>query len=140
MMRKRFYSEEVVNALLLRDQKNYKKIKMLCMKDEVLKIHLLSKISEWKISLFQLKKNSITLGNHGDNDDDLDVEEWWDNLQEKCRLMQLNTLESQIRIGAEIAITVGAFLYLAAAVREARFLGTRMFFENLVNKWVFVIE
>lgn len=76
--------------------------------------------------------NTIIPGNQ--DDDDLDVEEWWDNLQEECRLMQLDTIESQIRIGAELAITVGAFLYLAAAVREARFLGTRMFFENLVNK------
>lgn len=68
-----------------------------------------------------------------DEGDDLDVEEWWDNLKEECRLMQLNTLESQIRISAEIIITFGAFLYLAAAVREARFLGGRMFFENLVR-------
>lgn len=66
------------------------------------------------------------------NDDDYDVEEWWDNLQEECRLMQLDGTESKIRFTAEIVMTVGAFVYLAAAVREARFLGGRMFFENLV--------
>lgn len=61
------------------------------------------------------------------------MEEWWDNLQEECRLMQLDSPEAKIRFTAEIAMTVGAFVYLAAAVREARFLGLRMFFENLVN-------
>ncbi|XP_023309951.1 transient receptor potential cation channel subfamily V member 5 [Anoplophora glabripennis] len=64
-------------------------------------------------------------------DDEYDVEEWWDNLQEECRLMQLETPEAKIRLAAEVAITIGAFLYLGAAIREARFLGTRMFFENL---------
>lgn len=47
--------------------------------------------------------------------------------------MQLNTLQAQIRISAESIITIGAFLYLAAAVREAKFLGGRIFFENLVR-------
>ncbi|VEN38217.1 unnamed protein product [Callosobruchus maculatus] len=59
------------------------------------------------------------------------MEEWWDNLQEECRLMQLDSLEAKVRFTAEVLITIGSFLYLAAAVREARFLGTRMFFENL---------
>ncbi|CAG9853902.1 unnamed protein product [Phyllotreta striolata] len=67
----------------------------------------------------------------GEIDDDYDVEEWWDNLREECRLMQLDSLEAKIRFSAEIAISIGAFLYLASAVREARFLGLRMFFENL---------
>lgn len=61
------------------------------------------------------------------------MEEWWDNLREECRLMQLDSLEAKIRFSSEIAISIGAFLYLAAAIREARFLGTRMFFENLVG-------
>ncbi|CAH1105223.1 unnamed protein product [Psylliodes chrysocephalus] len=64
-------------------------------------------------------------------DDDYDMEEWWDNLAEECRLMQLDSLEAKIRFSAEIAITIGSFLYLISAVREARFLGLRMFFENL---------
>lgn len=68
-----------------------------------------------------------------DDDDDYDVEEWWDNLQEECRLMNLDLPEAQIRFTAELGITLGAFIYLAAAVREARFLGLRMFFENLVK-------
>lgn len=67
------------------------------------------------------------------SNDDYDVEEWWDNLREECRLMNLETPESLVRFTAELGITFGAFLYLAAAVREARFLGLRMFFENLVR-------
>lgn len=67
-----------------------------------------------------------------EENDDYDVEEWWDNLQEECRLMNLEKLDGQVRFTAELCITLGAFLYLAAAVREARFLGLRMFFENLV--------
>ncbi|CAG9827228.1 unnamed protein product [Diabrotica balteata] len=77
-----------------------------------------------------LKKIKSKGGNG--NDDDYDVEEWWENLREECRLMQLDSLEAKIRIGAEVAITIGSFLYLVAAFREAGFLGLRMFFENLV--------
>ncbi|CAG9764155.1 unnamed protein product [Ceutorhynchus assimilis] len=76
-----------------------------------------------------VKKDNM---DHND-DDDYDVEEWWDNLQEECRLMNLDKEESQVRFAAEIGITFGAFFYLAAAVREARFLGLRMFFENLMT-------
>lgn len=68
-----------------------------------------------------------------EDDEDNDVEEWWDNLQEECRLMQLESPESKIRFTAEVLMVLGAFIYLAAAVREAKFLGGRMFFENLVN-------
>ncbi|KAH0821155.1 hypothetical protein GEV33_001636 [Tenebrio molitor] len=67
------------------------------------------------------------------DDDDNDVEEWWDNLQEECRLMQLDSAEAKIRFTAEVLMVIGAFIYLAAAVREARFLGGRMFFENLMT-------
>lgn len=80
---------------------------------------------------YNITKMDLIVKKNG-NDDDYDVEEWWDNLQEECRLMQLDTFEAKIRFSAEIAITIGAFLYLLAAVREARFLGLRMFFENLV--------
>ncbi|XP_050307114.1 transient receptor potential cation channel subfamily V member 1 isoform X2 [Anthonomus grandis grandis] len=68
-----------------------------------------------------------------DDDDDYDVEEWWDNLQEECRLMNLDKVEGQIRFTAELGITFGAFCYLAAAIRETKFLGMRMFFENLMT-------
>lgn len=65
--------------------------------------------------------------------EDTMVEEWWDNLTEKCRLMRMDDMQSKIRIAAEVAMFFGAFAYLAAAVREAKFLGMRMFYENLVR-------
>ncbi|KAL3281599.1 hypothetical protein HHI36_004806 [Cryptolaemus montrouzieri] len=62
-----------------------------------------------------------------------DIKEWWANFQEECRLMDVSTSDAQVRFICEVAMTVGAFIYLAAAVREARFLGGRMFFENLMT-------
>lgn len=52
--------------------------------------------------------------------------------------MAVNTNDDLIRMGSEVAMFIGAFLYLLAAVREAGFLGTQMFIENLVS-WVLVI-
>ena len=47
-------------------------------------------------------------------------------------LLQYETNEDYARGGAEIGVIIGAFMYLAAAGREAWFLGRKMFFENLV--------
>ncbi|XP_025837236.1 transient receptor potential cation channel subfamily V member 5 [Agrilus planipennis] len=58
---------------------------------------------------------------------------WWSTITEECRLMNTDTLESQIRLIAEAVMLFSAFLYLVAAIREARFLGGRMFFENLMT-------
>lgn len=49
--------------------------------------------------------------------------------------MAVNTNDDLIRMGSEVAMFVGAFLYLLAAVREAGFLGSQMFIENLVG-WI----
>lgn len=76
---------------------------------------------------------TTTISSSNADDDDSEVEEWWDNLTEECRLMQLNSPQAKLRLAAEIFMVLGAFLYLATAVREARFLGGRMFFENLVK-------
>jgi hypothetical protein len=46
----------------------------------------------------------------------------------------------QIRLSAEALLTVGALLYILSALREARFLGAKMFFENLVNRIKFEIK
>lgn len=48
--------------------------------------------------------------------------------------MRMDDIQSKVRIAAEVAMFFGAFSYLAAAVREARFLGIRMFYENLVRR------
>lgn len=47
--------------------------------------------------------------------------------------MRMDDMQSKIRIAAEVAMFFGASSYLGAAVREAKFLGIRMFFENLVG-------
>ncbi|XP_017777075.1 PREDICTED: transient receptor potential cation channel subfamily V member 5 [Nicrophorus vespilloides] len=62
-----------------------------------------------------------------------DVEEWWDKLTEECRLMTYETFAEQIRLFCEGGMLLGSLIYLAAGFREARFLGGRMFFENLMT-------
>ena len=46
---------------------------------------------------------------------------------------QCRNLQFQIRLCAEFALFIGAILYIVAALRESRFLGYKMFVENLVN-------
>jgi len=43
------------------------------------------------------------------------------------------TIQGYARMGGEIGVLIGVALYLGAAAREARFLGRKMFFENLVS-------
>ncbi|XP_017893600.1 transient receptor potential cation channel subfamily V member 5 isoform X2 [Ceratina calcarata] len=59
--------------------------------------------------------------------------DWWNDLTEECRLMQLTTFSTKIRLTAEIVMEVAAALYIVAALREARFLGLNMFVENLMT-------
>lgn len=47
--------------------------------------------------------------------------------------MQMTSSTAKIRLTAEIGMEIGAILYIAAALREARFLGLNMFIENLVR-------
>lgn len=56
---------------------------------------------------------------------------WWDEFGQ-CRLLQVTSYVEMIRLTAELMLNVGAFLYIFAALREARFLGWSMFVENLV--------
>ncbi|CAH0722828.1 unnamed protein product, partial [Brenthis ino] len=60
-----------------------------------------------------------------------DVEGWWEDLTEECRLMNFETWQAKLRISAELLLWVGALAYIGAALREARFLGIKMFIENL---------
>ncbi|XP_026484620.2 transient receptor potential cation channel subfamily V member 5 [Vanessa tameamea] len=60
-----------------------------------------------------------------------DMEGWWEDLTEECRLMNFDTWHAKLRISAELMLWVGALAYIAAALREARFLGIKMFIENL---------
>ncbi|XP_066600536.1 transient receptor potential cation channel subfamily V member 5 isoform X2 [Prorops nasuta] len=76
-----------------------------------------------------LRENSSVLENGESNDDD----HWWEDLTEECRLMQLNNTASKVRLTAEVFMELAAILYIAAALREARFLGLNMFIENLMT-------
>ncbi|XP_030372059.1 transient receptor potential cation channel subfamily V member 5 [Scaptodrosophila lebanonensis] len=57
---------------------------------------------------------------------------WWENFAD-CPLMNLESDLAKMRIMAEIINFVGAILYLLVALREARFLGYKMFIENLMT-------
>ncbi|CRK93055.1 CLUMA_CG006509, isoform A [Clunio marinus] len=54
----------------------------------------------------------------------------WTSFSE-CPLMDISTWENRIKLGAEGLLTIGALYYILTALREARFLGAKMFFENL---------
>ncbi|XP_076239493.1 transient receptor potential cation channel subfamily V member nanchung [Calliopsis andreniformis] len=66
-------------------------------------------------------------------DDNDNRKSWWNNLTEQCRLMQLKTVSTKIRLTAELLMEIAALLYIFAALREARFLGLNMFIENLMT-------
>lgn len=53
-------------------------------------------------------------------------------------MLQYETTQDYIRFGAEVGVVIGVFMYLAAAGREAWFLGRKMFFENLVLQTLFI--
>ncbi|EDS45718.1 TRP channel protein nanchung [Culex quinquefasciatus] len=51
----------------------------------------------------------------------------------KCPTMIYKGIEGKIRLVSEAIILVGSFLYLVSALRESRFLGRKMFIENLMT-------
>nr|XP_016933690.1 transient receptor potential cation channel subfamily V member 5 [Drosophila suzukii] len=57
---------------------------------------------------------------------------WWESYAQ-CPLMNLESDLAKLRIVAELLNFVGAILYLIVALREARFLGLKMFIENLMT-------
>lgn len=57
----------------------------------------------------------------------------WESFSE-CPLLDISTPENRIKLVAEGLLTIGALYYILSALREARFLGAKMFFENLVRK------
>lgn len=61
-----------------------------------------------------------------------DVLNWW-NSHSECPLLNLDSQTDKIRMITELIQLTGAFLYIAAALRESRFLGYHMFIENLVR-------
>ncbi|XP_037807729.1 transient receptor potential cation channel subfamily V member 5 [Lucilia sericata] len=67
-----------------------------------------------------------------DERDDNNLPSWWSSY-ENCPLMNMESNLAKIRIISEIVIFIGAILYLLSALREARFLGYKMFIENLMT-------
>jgi transient receptor potential cation channel subfamily V member 5 len=57
----------------------------------------------------------------------------WTSFSE-CPLLDISTLENRIKLVAEGLLTIGALYYILTAMRELRFLGAKMFFENLVSQ------
>lgn len=60
------------------------------------------------------------------------ISSWWNSYAE-CPLLNIDTISNKIRLIAEVIILIGAFLYIATALRESRFLGYKMFIENLMT-------
>lgn len=57
---------------------------------------------------------------------------WWQSYAE-CPLLNIDTQTNRIRLVTELIQLTGAFLYIVAALRESKFLGYKMFIENLVS-------
>ncbi|GAB0094010.1 transient receptor potential cation channel subfamily V member 5 [Sergentomyia squamirostris] len=75
-------------------------------------------------------------GNNSEVDTDLlwvnKTPSWWNSYGD-CPLMDFEPPEGKLRIICEVVLLVGALLYILAALRESRFLGYKMFIENLVS-------
>ncbi|CAH4030879.1 unnamed protein product [Pieris brassicae] len=86
-----------------------------------------SKVNETKCGHFKSHPKAKT----SDPAKETDMEGWWEDLTEECRLMNFDSSQAKVRICTELMLWLGALIYIAAALREARFLGLKMFFENL---------
>ncbi|XP_034948098.1 transient receptor potential cation channel subfamily V member 5 [Chelonus insularis] len=101
-----------------------------------------SNLSSFSESLINIHDSGSVNNNHTTDSTLMDspitpgrssTETWWEDLTEECRLMQLESPIAKIRLTAEVFMELGAILYIAAALREARFLGLNMFVENLMT-------
>lgn len=64
--------------------------------------------------------------------DDSDMGSW--NSFSECPLLDISTTTLKIKLIAEGVLTIFALYYILTAFRELRFLGAKMFFENLVSQ------
>lgn len=53
----------------------------------------------------------------------------------ECPLLKAETLSDQVRLFSEGFMFLGALTYIVTALLEARFLGYKMFIENLVKHY-----
>lgn len=71
--------------------------------------------------------------NQTDDEDSTDfISAWWSTYSE-CPLLNTDTVQNKMRLISEVILLIGAFLYILAALRESRFLGYKMFIENLMT-------
>uniref|UniRef100_A0A182PBM6 Ion transport domain-containing protein n=1 Tax=Anopheles epiroticus TaxID=199890 RepID=A0A182PBM6_9DIPT len=77
----------------------------------------------------------FTNGSNEESTDEFDSSELDEGLffNSKCHTMDYDGVEGKVRLISEMIILVGSFLYLLAALRELKFLGRKMFFENLMT-------
>lgn len=70
-----------------------------------------------------------------EEDDDEEPEEDYNIMGSyaSCPLLSTETLEHKIRLIAELLMLFGSVYYILSALREAKFLGYKMFIENLVS-------
>lgn len=64
---------------------------------------------------------------------------WWTSYAD-CPLLNFDTQTDKIRLVFELIQLTGAFLYIVAALRESKFLGYKMFIENLVRSFIESID
>lgn len=71
---------------------------------------------------------------HAEDDGDLpgNGTSWWTQ-NSNCVLLKIDKFQYKLRIFSEVCQFVGAIFYLLAALMEAKFLGYKMFIENLVR-------
>lgn len=84
------------------------------------------------IRLHSFSENPDNSSTHIFDEDD-SMTKWWRSYAE-CPLLNIETETNKIRLVTELIQLTGAFLYILAALREAKFLGYKMFIENLVSE------
>lgn len=83
--------------------------------------------------------NLDTYLNNSANEEEIYINKvsWW-ALSSNCILLRANSLEYKARLLCEFCQFVGAIFYLLAALMEAKFLGYKMFIENLVIYYLYI--
>lgn len=66
--------------------------------------------------------------------DDNEMDEW--TSFSTCPLLDISTVQLKVKLVAEYLLSVFALYYILTALRELRFLGAKMFFENLVRSFL----
>lgn len=67
-----------------------------------------------------------------------DMMDSWNSFSE-CPLLDISTTTLKVKLAAEGVLTIFALYYILTAFRELRFLGAKMFFENLVSQQTFIL-